>query len=90
MLRLDGHAEVQATPGGERLGIARLEEDAADADYPFHANSFLTAGGCEWHIRASAYSASTLRARLRKCINPDRVEYILARPTKAVQVSGPS
>src|SRR5205823_3099652 len=36
--RLDGHAEVVAIPGRQRLGVAGLEEHPADADDPLHAS----------------------------------------------------
>src|SRR5262249_18078214 len=38
--RFDGHARVLGVPGGERLGIARLEKYAADPKDPFHTISF--------------------------------------------------
>src|SRR5262249_34707788 len=36
----DGHSQVFAIPGGERLGIACFEEYTADSKYLFHANLF--------------------------------------------------
>jgi hypothetical protein len=36
----DRHAQVFAIPGGERLGIARFEEYAANSEYLFHVNPF--------------------------------------------------
>src|SRR6266446_6300493 len=40
LLRFDGHAQVFAIPGGERLGIACFEEYTADSNYLFHVNPF--------------------------------------------------
>ena len=40
LLWFDGHAQVFAIPGGERLGIARFEEYTANSNYLFHANPF--------------------------------------------------
>src|SRR5207247_7927622 len=44
LLRFDGHAQVFAIPGSERLGIACFEEYAADSNYLLHANPFYSPG----------------------------------------------
>ena len=40
LFRFNGHSQVFAIPSGERLGIARFKEYAADPKYLFHANPF--------------------------------------------------
>src|SRR5271167_2752893 len=40
LLWVDGHAQVFAIPGGERLGIARFEEYTANSNYLFHTSPF--------------------------------------------------